>query len=93
MWLLLRYVRQHERSDAYLLYYGRRRLEKLFEQIKRFWAQRLLAYIRTFVKAKMLVEFIALIIRQRIYCLQDEMLSSMCKNHMTVPTPSKVGQD
>ena len=43
------------------------------------------------VKAKMLVEFIALIIRQRIYCLlKDEMLKlNVRKNYMTVPAAIK----
>ncbi len=43
------------------------------------------------VKAKMLVEFVALIIRQRIYCLlKDEMLKlNVRKNYMTVPAAIK----
>ena len=79
-------------QDAYLLYYGRDASEKLFRADKTFLgAKTARVHSASSVKAKMLVEFIALIIRQRIYCLlKDEMLKlNVRKNYMTVPAAIK----
>lgn len=79
-------------QDAYLLYYGRDASEKLFRADKTFLGSKTArVHSARSVKAKMLVEFIALIIRQRIYCLlKDEMLKlNVRKNYMTVPAAVK----
>lgn len=63
-------------QEAYQLYFGRDGSKKLFRTDKSFLgAKSARVHSAASVHTKMLVEFIALIIRQRMYCLlKDEML-------------------
>ena len=74
--------------DAYLQYRGRDASEKLFCADKSFLGSRSMrVHSPEAVSAKIFIEFIALIIRQRIYnLLKDQMLKLPTKrNYMTVP--------
>lgn len=79
-------------QEAYQLYFGRDGSEKLFRADKSFLgAKSTRVHSASSVQTKMLIEFIALIIRQRMYCLlKDEMLKlNVRKNYMTVPAAIK----
>ena len=74
--------------DAYLQYRGRDASEKLFSADKSFLGSKSMrVHSAEAVRAKIFIEFIALIIRQRLYnLLKDEMLRLPTKrNYMTVP--------
>ena len=79
-------------QEAYQLYFGRDGSEKLFRADKSFLGAKSTRVHSAFsVQTKMVIEFIALIIRQRMYCLlKDEMLKlNVRKNYMTVPAAIK----
>lgn len=79
-------------QEAYELYYGRDGSEKLFRADKSFLgAHSTRVHSAAAVQAKMLIEFIGLIIRQRMFCLlKNEMLRlNVRKNYMTVPAAVK----
>lgn len=75
-------------ADAYHLYKGRDPSEKLFRADKSYLGSKSIrVYSNDSMKSKFFIEFIALIIRNRIYnLLKDEMLRlNIKKNFMTVP--------
>lgn len=79
-------------EEAYKLYKGRDVSEKLFRADKSYLgAQSMRVYSDESVNAKLFVEFVALIIRNRIYnLLKDEMARlNKKKNFMTVPAAIK----
>lgn len=79
-------------SEAFFLYKGRDPSEKLFRVDKTFLGSRSArVHSNEALSAKIWLEFVALIVRNRIYnLLKDEMLRlNVRKNYMTVPTAIK----
>ncbi len=75
-------------EDAYLLYRGRDASEKLFRAQKTFLGSKSMrAHSNEAVSARIFIEFLALIIRNRFYnLLKDEMRRlKVRRNYMTVP--------
>ena len=79
-------------SDAYFIYKGRDPSEKLFRSDKTFIGSRSMRIqSNESLHSKIWFEFVALIVRNRIYnLLKDEMIRlNVRKNYMTVPTAIK----
>lgn len=75
-------------QEAYAIYKGRDASEKLFSADKSFLGSRSMrVHSQRSVEAKILIEFLALIIRNRIYNLLKEQMQKLPvpKNYMTVP--------
>lgn len=79
-------------EEAYLLYTGRDVSEKTFAADKSFIGSKSMrVYSQSSISAKIFIEFIALIIRQRIFnLLKDQMMKlPVKKNYLTVPAAIK----